>query len=205
MSRYATPRELTPEAHCVLGTMLRPFSLGHHLLFARIGSPFEGKPDADASPEDLALAVFICAAPHSQTQESIIRGEWEAEHRRWTQQLKPRFWQRTRFIHEREAANFAAYLTDGYRRAPIWRHGGSGITPSAPWECLLQSRLMAGGWSQREVLEGYLPALWYHYQTLREIQQLDNYDPKTCHWRKVFWTEKDATLYARAGTSAETN
>lgn len=198
MSRYATPRDLIPEAHCVLGTMLRPFSLGHHLLFARTSSPFEGNEAVVAPPEDLALAVFICAAPYSQTQEAILRGDWESEHRLWTQKLKPRFWQRTPFKHEVEMQKFTAYLKDGYRRAPVQRHQlANGVEFTSPWECLMLARLMQGGFSERTALELYMPAAWYHYHTISEIRQADNIT-NVASWRKTFWTEKDALAYAAA-------
>ena len=73
MSRTATPRDLIPEAHCVLGTMVRPFSLGHHLLLTRIQSPFAGDWDVVCQPEQLALAVFLCAAPYREVLEAIIK------------------------------------------------------------------------------------------------------------------------------------
>lgn len=196
MSRTATPSDLIPEAHCVMGTMLRPFSLGHHLLFVRCGLPFEGNVAIITNPDQLALAVFICAVPQTQTLEAILRGEWEAEHARWLKQLKPRFWQPTRFRHDDEAEKFARYLADGYRRPPVWRHG-SGMSLSSPWECLLTCRLRSHGFSEREVNEGYLPANWYFYHTLRELKQADDYDPKHARWHRVFWTEQDEAWFRR--------
>jgi len=196
MSRSATPRDLIPETHCVMATMLRPFSLGHHLLFTRLNLPFEGNAAVITPPHQLALAVFLCSAPYSQTLEALLRGELEAEHARWLKALKPRWWQRTRFRHDDEAEKFARYLADGYRRAPVWRHG-SGIALSAPWECLLTCRLRAAGFSEREVMEGYLPANWYHYHTLHELKQADNYDPKHTRWNRVFWTAQDDAWFRR--------
>ena len=202
MSRTATPRDLVPEAHCVLGTMLRPFSLGHHLLLNRVSSPFCGDSDGEivAKPEALALAVFICASPYSQTVESILRGDLVSDHARWVKMLKPRWYQRSRFIHEKESSKFSEYLKDGYRRAPVMRHAGGGIELSAPWECLLQARLMNGGYSEKDALEKYLPSAWYHYHTLNEISQSENLTDIT-KWRKVFWNESDAARLAAATQS----
>lgn len=199
MSRVATPCDLISEPHCVLGTMLRPFSLGHHLLLARIGSPFEANAAVYAPPEQLALAVFICATSYADTIAAMHRGEWEAENRRWTKALKPRWWQRTRFRQDDEAEKFSRYLAAGYRKPPLWKHGGNGLELSAPWECLLLARLVQGGFSAAEVLEQYLPASWYHYHTFRELQQADHYHPKQGVWNRVFWTEIDAARYSRAG------
>lgn len=195
MSRIATPRDLIPEAHYALGTLLRPFSLGHHLLLIRAGLTFPENPRAFTTPEQLALGIFICAAPYAQMLEAMLRGDWEAEHAAWTRRLKPRFWQRTRFIHEQEAACFCEYLLDGYRRAPVLGHGGGGIAFSAPWEMLLECRLVGGGFNSTEVLEMYLPAAWYRYHTLFEIMQADNLTDRA-KWRRVFWNNSDAAAYA---------
>lgn len=197
MSRTATPRDLIPETHSVLGTLLRPFSLGHHLLFDRIGLPFAGDPTAEASPEDLALAVFLCAAPYRATSESMLRGEWEDEFRTWTGKLRPRFYQRTRFIHEAESESFSRYLVDGYRKPPVWRHGTSGITFSSPWECLISCRLVCGGFQMPEVMELYLPAAWYFYHTLSEIGMADNLTD-VAKWRPTFYTAEDEALLRAA-------
>lgn len=200
MSRTATPRDLVPEAHCVFGTMLRPFSLGHHILLNRIGSPFCGDSEGEvfATADLLAIAVFVCSTPYSQTEEAIIRGEWQSEFARWMKALKPRWYQRTRFVHETESEKFSNYLKDGYRRAPVMRHmGGNGIEFSAPWECLMLARLMAGGFSESGALEKYLPAAWYHYHTLGEIDKAAKITD-IAKWRKTFWTESDAAKYARS-------
>lgn len=203
MSRTATPRDLIPEAHCVLGTMLRPFSLGHHLLFERIESPFVGDREGDvvASPDQLALAVFICAAPYSQTLDAILRGDWVSEHARWIKSLKPRWYQRSRFIHETESQKFSAYLKDGYRRAPVMRHAiANGVEFTAPWECLMLARLMAGGFSFIEALETYLPAAWYQYHTLGEIKQAENLADIT-KWRRTFYTAEFAASFKAASVA----
>jgi hypothetical protein len=193
MNHFATPRDLIPENHCVLGTMLRPFSLGHHLLLERIDSRLAGCSHGEVQglrPEDLSLAVFICAVPFAATQEAIVRGEWKENYHRWNRTLKPHWWQRTRFDFDTEATRFLAYLKQGYQRAPVVRSAG-GLPLSAPWECLLQARLQSHGWSSQDIMEGYLPALWYAYHTLQEIYQMDNYHPRAGGWQKVFWTAED--------------
>lgn len=204
MSRTATPRDLIPEAHCVLGTLLRPFSLGHHLLLTRLELPYAGDPDAEATSEILALAVFICAARYSETQEAILRGEWSAAHARWTKKLKGRFYHRPKFVHERELKKFAAYLADGYRTAPVCRHqSAGGVQLTAPWECLLQVRLIAAGLGRLETLELYLPAAWYHYHTAAELDQADDPNMTPARWRKVFWTTEDEARYRAVPNSPQ--
>lgn len=199
MNRVAKATDLIPEAHCVMGTMLRPFSLGHHLLLGKVGSPFEGNPGAEAGADDLSIAVLICAAPFSDTQEAILSGEWAEIHRRWIQRLKPKFWQRTRFVHENELLKFGMYLADGYSRAPVWRHGmNSSLTLSAPWELLIASRLGLAGMSLADVLNLYLPAAWYLYHTQSEISQADNC-ADVSKWRRTFYTEEDDNRLRAAG------
>lgn len=190
MSRTATATDLIPEPHCVLGTLLRPFSLGHHLLLTKLGSPFASEPAADATPDQLGIAVFICAAPYTESLAALLRGEWETEFKRWQKQIRPGLFA-PRWQHHLELERFRDYLSDGYRRAPVWRHdAATGIRFSAPWECLLKSRLVAGGYSEAEVLEKYLPAAWYDYHTLAEISQAQ-LCPDAARWRKIFYTAED--------------
>lgn len=195
MSRVATPKDLVNEPCRVLGTMLRPFSLGHHLLFTKLGLGFAGNPYYDSDPPQLAMAVFLCAAPHSDVESAMVRDEWADEFSKWAGRLKPKhFWSKPTFNHSTEASRFCDYLEAGYQRPPIWKHEtASSVTLSAPWECLLKCRLISGGYSEREALEKYLPAAWYDYFTLLEIDQAANsVDPK--RWRKIFFTEADNAM-----------
>ncbi len=202
MSRTATPRDLIPEPHAVLGTLLRAFSLGHHLLLTKLGSPYAGRAEAAdlaglSEPSELALAVFICAADPAETLAAQLRADWEPEFRRWSKKLRGRPWERTPFDHRTELAKFLEYLADGYRRPPVWRHDATGkLRLSAPWECLLEARLVSGGYHQDEVRSMYLPAAWYAYQTLAELRQADTLEDPA-KWKKVFYTaEDDARLVA---------
>jgi len=189
VSRYATALDLVPEPKTVLGTLLRPFSLGHHLLLEKLGSPYAAQPYADADADDLALAVFVCAAPYSETLRAIFRAEWTGEFKRWAKSI--RRWRRPRFDHATEAAKFAEYLTDGYARPPVWRHETkNAVQLSAPWECLLKVRLVQGGFSEIEALEKYLPAAWYDYYTLSEIRMAENCTDPT-RWQKLFFNQED--------------
>jgi hypothetical protein len=190
MSPYATPTDLIPSAYCVLGTMLRPFSLGRHLLLTKINSPFADAPEAVSPDTDLALAVFICAAPYAQTYESLIRGELESDFSTWLKRIKPRWWQRSRFDPQAESAKFSAYLAEGYSRPPVWRHDSpSTIEITAPDACLLKCRLVAAGFSEADILENYLPAVWYDYYTACELSQAETIENPR-QWRTVFYTEQ---------------
>ncbi len=202
MSRTATAADLVPEAHRVLGTLLRPFSLGHHLLLKRLGSPYTSHAEAEGSPAELALAVFCCAVPFSVSLETILSGEWDAAFAAWSRRLRAPWWRRTRFQHATEAAAWRAYLTDGYRAAPIWRHGG-GLQLTAPWECLMLARLGANGQHQADILELYLPAAWYAYHTLAELQRADNWTGRG-QWLPTFYTARhEAQLHPAPSPPAD--
>lgn len=194
MARTATPHDLLPEPHCVFGTMLRPFSLGHHLLLVRTASPFAASPENTDSLESLGLSVFLCADKPSSVLKSLIDGNWESEFARWSKSIGPRMFRRARFDAKQEREKFAAYLRDGYRLAPVLRRNGNAIHFSAPWECLLASRLMQGGFSHREAMEMYLPAAWYYFHTFQEIWSADNAEPHK--WSPTFWTEEDERRYS---------
>ncbi len=191
MSPFATATDLLPEASATLGTLLRPFSLGHHLLLLKVGSPFANNPEADATPDQLAIAVAICAVPPSETIAAMLAGEWESRITEWLKQLRPRWWQRTRFSHVVEAEKFESYLTSGYSRPPVWRHDtGNAAALTAPWEQLLKCRLVAAGFDAAAVMEQFLPAAWYDYWTVVEMEQVANCT-STAKWRKIFYTEDD--------------
>jgi hypothetical protein len=212
MSRYATPTDLIPEPCAVMGTALKPFSLGHHLLLQKVESRFTDflfdwhKPDQreaailaarSASADELAIAVFICAASYRDTLAAINDGEWSSSFDAWLKKLKPRWYNRTPFNHNAQAEAFAEYISLGYSRPPVHRHESAyGISLSSPWELLLKCRLVRAGFSEIDVLEKYLPAAWYEYFTLIEIQQSE-----TClqvkNWKNVFWTKQDQDNYSR--------
>lgn len=196
MGLHATPKDLLPDAHCVLGTMLRPFSLGHHLLLTRLDLAFAGDPAARPDPEEFSLAVFLCAAASAEMEACYLAGNLATEHARWTRRLRRHWWQRSRFDAETERAKFKTYLADGYRRPPVMRELTSLIKFSAPWETLLLCRLAAHGFPPAEARELYLPAAWYCYHTCRELQQADRLDDPA-RWRQVFYTRELAEQLGR--------
>ncbi len=200
MSRYATPKDLVPDAHCVLGTMLRPFCLGHRLLLEKIESPYLLGEEGEGN--DLAVAVFICAQTYANCYESFVRGEFESGFKSWLKKLKPRWWQPTRFNHDDETGKFWAYLEDGNRRPPVERHEVKfGLEITSPEHCLIIGKLVAAGFRESDVLEKYLPAAWYDYYTACEMEQASNVT-KPEQWRRVFWTKDRAEAWERAVSNA---
>lgn len=143
---------MVPEPHCVLGTMLRPFSVGHVLLLKKIKSPFAARIDerllqgdlkraslssadierttseawqqlfAETSEYDIAVATFICAARYGESLHALIAGEWPERFDAWYRQVRPGFFSRNRFNYADERDKLAAYLRAGQLRPPLWRH-----------------------------------------------------------------------------------
>ena len=180
----------------MFGTKLRPFCLGHHLLFRRLSLPFSGSPLADAGTEDIMLGVAVCSGEsYETTLEQFHSGEWLKEFERWKRQLEGRWPIRRKltsdFVADAEIL-FRAYLQDGYSQPPLWEHKSSAteISLSAPWELVLKNRLVMAGYSESEVLNGYLPGRWYDYFAVCELNAAANCnDPK--NWRKIFYTKSD--------------
>ena len=61
MSKVATALATVPQPCRILGTVLRPFCLGHHLIFKRLNLPFAGNHEADAGEEDILIGIAVCA------------------------------------------------------------------------------------------------------------------------------------------------
>jgi len=199
MSRYAQSAAVVPEPCFILGTPMRPFCLGHHLLFKRVALPFCDNPFAPSKEDQFYFGVAICGQSYDETLEQFINGSWPSVFAAWKRQLARR-WYRRRIITpaslDASRTLFQAYLQDGYERPPVWRLDTvSGVTLSAPWELFLKNRLILAGYSESEIMNGYLPGRWYDYFSASELEAAKNCaDPKK--WRKIFFTEEDAKTEA---------
>ncbi len=191
--RYASATECIPEPVFIAGTQLRPFSLGHHLLFKRLSLPFAGSWDADCGEAEILLGIFICAQSYEETLAQLHSGEWNTVQEKWLVAVAKR---KTKLADVEK--RFRAYLKTGYELPPLWSHKGvNGIRYSAPWEQLLKVRLVMSGFTETEVLNGYLPARWYDYHTACELNAADSCDnPK--FWKPIFWTAEDAAKMEEA-------
>lgn len=197
MARYAQAAAIVPEPCRVFGTRLRPFCLGHHLLFKRLGLPFAGNADVDAGRGDILAAIAICGEDsYENTLELFHSGEWPEYVRRWTRKVeRGLFWKndiaRQLFFEDGEVL-FRAYLQDGYQRPPVWRYESKGtIALTAPWELTLKNRLVMAGYSESEVLNGYLPGRWYDYYSVFELKAAASITDEK-QWRRIFFTKEDA-------------
>jgi hypothetical protein len=187
--RFAQASATVPEPCHVLGTSLRPFCLGHHLLFKRLKLPFCGNPLASACDEDVLIGIAICAQRYEDNLEQLISGEWSKNIIRWKTKIAKQL------SHQRQLNEgfllFRAYLQDGYEHVPIWKYtSAKGVALSAPWEVLLKNSLVMNGYSKTEVLNGYLPELWYDYYTVMELRSATQCQD-SAKWRKIFYTEDD--------------
>jgi len=190
--RFADAKDIVPPPRVIAGTELRPFCLGHHLLFKALGLPFAGNHEADAGPEDIFVGIAVCGLSYDETLSAIHRGTWPDTLARWRKRVSGPWWNPRLLDYDEIEAQFREHLADGYSMPPTWRYDGkNGLELTTPWELLLKSRLVQAGYSEAEVINGYLPARWYDYFADIEIKAAD-----TCAdlkmWRKVFVTQKDA-------------
>jgi len=197
--KFATSAATVPEPCSVLGTSLRPFCLGHHLLFKRLALPFCGSPLADAEWEQIQIGIAICGQEWDETLAQLLNGEWGEVFGEWVSRLEFDTFLGFRFRRKLSkeflddaTALFRAYLQDGYKKVPVWENVSdkNAISISAPWEMMLRNKLIQNGYSEEDVMRHYLPAAWYDYYTICELNSA-----KACsdpaRWQKVFFTQDD--------------
>ena len=197
MKRFASIIETVPVPCRIFGTALRPFCLGHHLLFTRLGLPFADNPAADSTTEQLMQAIAICAGEsYEKTLAALLDGTWVKVYENWLKKIR-------KLPPEKNAvATFRNHLEAGYRSAPVWVHvSKSEIKLSSPWETLLKCKLVGSGFSISDVMNGYLPDRWYDYYTTIEIRQSETAAEKD--WKKIFFTLADALDFAESEPTPE--
>jgi hypothetical protein len=186
MKRFASILETVPQPCQIFGTSLRPFCLGHHLLFHRLNLPFADNPSADCEALQFFQAVFTCAYSYEENITGHNLNEWQVSFDKWFRKVK-----KNKPDMKSGLAVFRNHLQEGYRIPPIWtRQYKNAIHFSSPWETLLKCRLMIAGFTLAEVLNGFLVERWYDYFTLLEIAQAESTDGK--NWQPIFYTKKDA-------------
>jgi hypothetical protein len=180
-----------PPPRTVAGVVLRPFCLGHHLHFKALGLPFAGNADADCGREDLIAGIAVCGMTSEGCAEAIRTDTLADVIDKWRKAVRGP-WYAPRFLDWDEVeASFREYLAAGYDMPPMWNHLGAGVSLSAPWEVLLKVRLTSAGFTESEVLNGYLPARWYEYFALLELEAVGRC-PDQKQWKKMFFTKEDA-------------
>ena len=86
----ATALATVPQPFLVLGTPLRPFCLGHHLLFRRLQLPFADAPEAEATDEEILVGVAICSADYEQTLNEFLDDAWADVFAKWRRKVTGR-------------------------------------------------------------------------------------------------------------------
>jgi hypothetical protein len=158
----------------------------------RLGLAFSNKTAEELSVApfgDIMLGVFVCANTYEDTCElfRLGRNSFGDSFTKWLSQVR-----KVRFLESDASVLFTAYLFDGYKRPPINRRPPSegAIMLSAPWEQLLKCVLVAAGFSESEILNGYMPARWYDYYTVLELKQSDRCKPE--EFKPVFFSKREA-------------
>jgi len=95
-----------PEPYRILGLRLRPFSLGHYLLFERFHCAFLCADPALATRQDLLLGVLICSMRHDEFLAFLEQKNFTQEITRWGKRIGL-------FDFPAKAALFRAYLDAG--------------------------------------------------------------------------------------------
>lgn len=114
------------EQHFCLGVQLRPLTIGHALLLARINSPFVI--GGVVSPNSLAQAVLVCSHKDSTTAESAMESRW-CGIRMWLWGMAS-----SKFNLEEEGDRFSDYLESQWKapqtkRDPFKDTGNAGESP----------------------------------------------------------------------------
>lgn len=207
--RTANVAETVPEPCLIFGTALRPFCLGHHLLFRRLGLPFADNPLADSTTEQFLQSVVICSGEsYEATLNAMLERRWAKEvYQVWLERVNWRMGLTTTqlpaLIVETKAL-FQNHLISGYQLPPVNQHVNTqGISLTAPWEQFFKCRLISAGFELTDILNGYMPERWYDYYTVLELNQAENCS-SVASWKKVFFTAKDAEMMAAVDKPTET-
>ncbi len=191
MKRFADARDVVPQPFRVAGVELRPFCLGHHLLFKALGLPFCGNPEADCGTDDIKLGIAICGLTYEQGLEAVHSGSLPEIIAEWRKAVCGPWWNPRKIDDAATEQAFRDYLAIGYSMPPTWTHGGKSFDLTAPWEVLLKTRLVMAGFSESDVVNGYLPGKWYEYFCAMELEQAHRCSDLK-QWKPVFFTKQDA-------------
>lgn len=186
-TKYADYYECAvPTRYRVLGLRLKPFCLGHRLNLIRLQSPFVFGEQSIATNRDLLLALMICACSFEEGQEFLSSpSAIKREIRRWDKMVGRRWWIFARKVDWAEAKRlFLEILREASLQPKVWRRTetaeGSLVEVGAPEELALRVSLL-GKMTQSEIMNAYLPSVWFDYYALREREE----------GRKIFYTHQD--------------
>ncbi len=151
-----------PEPFTVLGQRLKPFCLGHELLFQRFNISFAV--GAEDAPEysDLIAGVLICANTYEDGLDDLTS--------RWLP-LKLRFWgwRCGNFDVGEKIRLFQDYIDAHTKQPEYTRDGGESSEPGAPFiQSLKVTQMSEFGMSESEALNTPFSVALWNYLTLQE-------------------------------------
>jgi hypothetical protein len=161
-----------PEAVQVFGILLRPFSLGHHLILSRFESPIVC--GGEAGIDDVLFAVWVCGHTYEDAIERLATGYVAHEIKRWRRIMRRRQWYGLRplafsqFIEKtkllREHVESACKIPNLFSS-----EGGKGV--GSPTMQVLRVTLQRElHLSDTEILNRPLSQCWWDLATLAELR-----------------------------------
>lgn len=172
MDRIEYLEAIVPTPFCVLGIRLRPFSLGMLNLLRRIESSVV-QDDKHPTKDELVKAVLICSRSFEDGVELISRPPLMRSTLSALNRGLRGVFRRRRINWDESLLMFYDYIRDGMRRPDVWESDGN-IQPSAPWEEIVILALMRCGYERSEVMDSYLPLVWFTFHTASEMDSYRN-------------------------------
>jgi hypothetical protein len=149
----------------ILGRRLMPYSMGHELLLARMGSPFLTGEAADTG--DLLLALEVLQQPFTAAAKAL------QDEQRMARRIKRRGWWVLKLLGpdwvDGAVVRLRSYLAKGRSAPPLRARSTEGTPTEISILQLVVLDLVGHGWSEAEVWAmPYREAMW-HALALKEI------------------------------------
>jgi len=185
-----------PEAVQVFGVLLRPFSLGHHLILSRFESPVIS--GGEAGIDDVLFAVWVCGHRYEDAIESFASGRIWRELKRWKRVMRRRQWWGLRPLtlaqFMKSSQLFSEYVAAACK-SPNLHSGDKGASVGSPTMQVLRVTLQRElHLSDTEVLNRPLSQCWWDMATLVELngkgKVIDRDEYKEAQRKADEWTEK---------------
>lgn len=156
-------RAALPEPFRICGVKLRPFSLGHAILFKRFQIPFlddEGEPTFN----DFVTAIILCACRYEEAIEVFQDIKFDRTLRKWMKKLRG-------IDVNAKVKLFYDYLSEHVDCVPLYSRSENGSPMDAPFEQVVKLTLMSKcGRTETEVLNlPYSLAIW-DYLTFKAME-----------------------------------
>ena len=128
---------------CVFGRTLPPLTLGHLYLLENIRSPVVT--GAEASPDDVLMAAWLCSHPHLAARQSLrsadVAAAWVQWGRDWASTVDATLTGYAAAVAA-ECARFRDYLAHWLRAPRRWKSGEGAAGTKTPWMLFMVAELM---------------------------------------------------------------